>query len=58
MEKLKALFGLYFLFVLLSFGLGMGVYCFYKPAGIYVFGIGLILSSITILVEIFKEAKE
>ena len=58
MEKLKALFGLYFLFVLLSFGLGIGAYCFYKPAGVYVFGTGLILSSLIILAEIYKQAKE
>ena len=58
MEKLKALFGLYFLFVLLSFGLGIGAYCFYKPAGIYIFGTGLIMSSLIILTEIFRQVKE
>jgi hypothetical protein len=57
MEKIKLIFGLYFLFLLLSAGLGVGTYFIYPVIARYVFGVCVILSVLIVTAIIYSEVK-
>jgi Kef-type K+ transport system membrane component KefB len=58
MEKIKVLFSLYVLFLLLSLEVGIGAYFILEDIGRYVLGICLIVSSLSIILMLLNEAKE